>query len=1142
MPQTTNSLDQVEPKDFFFLAKFALESGAALPELTVRYETYGDFREGEAPVIWICCPFTTDAHAAGPQGWWDAMIGPGKPINTNTFFVVCSNNLGGCKGTTGPSSIDPRTGKPYGAQFPHITIGDMVNAQKKLADYLGIKKLFAVIGGSMGGFQAITWALEYPDFVERCALIASGTRLSAQALGFEIVGRKIILDDDKNGLANARMMAHITYLSAESMRNRFDFAENLPEEPKKFNTGFALENYLKHQGSKFVNRFDANSYLYLTWAMDNFNLEKKYGSLENAVSRAKAEFLCVHLSSDWLFTPEESYKLTFTLLNQKKIVSSVELNSNLGHDGFLLETRNLGTLLSRFLDAHIDINREENYSNHPFKVDDIRRISALIPQKASVLDIGCGDGRLLHSLWREKKATGVGFDRSFNGVLHCLDFNVPVIQQDLDKEGLSAIADNCFDFVVFNRTLQETQNPREVLREILRIGKQAVVTFPNFGNWMVRKALLFTGHMPKNKFLPYEWYNTPNIHLFALNDFIKLCEKEKIRIKRLEFSNNNFFSKFLTKIGFKNLGAEQVVAVIEKMNPEARDSIAVLDFGGQYAHLIANRIRKHGVFTRIFSPNTPAEQLKEMKGIIFSGGPMSVYEENAPKFNQEILRLDIPKLGICYGHQLIASSLGGKVVPGEVKEYGIANLEIKDKESLLLKDIPVKSRAWMSHGDHVSELPAGFKAVASTSDCKFAAVENSAKKIYGIQFHPEVTHSEFGETVLENFAVNICDCKKSWDIKSYLPQISEKIKKQVGNKKVFLLVSGGVDSTVAFVLLNRVLGSDRVLGLHIDNGLMRQNESNQVMSFLKKEGMNNLQICDASEVFLSALKGVIEPEKKRNIIGETFLKVKDSEMQRLSLDANEWVMAQGTIYPDTIESGGTENADVIKTHHNRVQGVLELEKKGMLLEPLSDLYKDEVRALGKSIGIPHDLVWRHPFPGPGLGVRVLCSDGKSPLKSVGVQGDARTYAQPLFIESDESWEELEKRSTDTINRSAEINRVVLIIGRISNSNAEPTELYCEKMPLDLLRIFDDICTKFLYENGLYHKIWQMPVVLLPLKIEGKFCVLMRPVNSAEAMTANFARIDRNLLKNALWPKLKEAGAGALFYDITHKPPATIEWE
>ena len=570
-----SGINVVQEKDFVFCSKegFALESGEILPELNIRYETYGDFKSGLAPVIWICSPLTMDAHAAGLQkedepktlGWWDALIGTGKPINTDVFFVVSSNILGGCKGTTGPSSIDPRTGEKYGSKFPRITITDMVNAQKKLADHLEIKKIFAVIGGSMGGFQALAWALEYPDFVERCAVIASGTKLSAQALAFEIVGRQIILDDAKNGLANARRMAHITYLSAESMRSRFDYAEHLPSAPEKFYTGFALENYLNRQSEKFVKRFDANSYLNLTWAMDNFSLEKKYGSLEKAVSLAKAEFLCVHLSSDWLFPKEESQKLAFALLNQKKIVSSVELNTNLGHDGFLLEVHDLGNLLSRFLDVRVVEKRDENYIHSAFESkEDISRISAFIPNNASVLDIGCGNGYLLHALWREKKVAGFGFDCSFNGILHCLNFDVPVIQRDLDKNGLSEIADNSFDFVIFNRTLQETQNPRDVLREILRIGKRAILTFPNFGNWQVRKTIVFKGSMPKSKALPYEWYNTPNIHLFTLKDFTELCKKEGILIKSLEFVNNSILSKIFTKCGFKNLGAEQVVALIEK--------------------------------------------------------------------------------------------------------------------------------------------------------------------------------------------------------------------------------------------------------------------------------------------------------------------------------------------------------------------------------------------------------------------------------------------------------------------------------------------------------------------------------------------------------------------------------------------------
>jgi homoserine O-acetyltransferase len=283
------------------------------------------------------------------------------------------------------------------------------------------------------------------------------------------------------------------------------------------------------------------------------------------VSLAKAEFLCVHLSSNWLFPQDESQKLAFTLLNQKKIVSSVELNTNLGHDGFLLEVRDLGNLLSRFLDVRVVEERDENYVDSAFKSkEDINKISAFIPNNASVLDIGCGNGYLLHALWREKKVAGFGLDRSFSGILHCLNFDVPAIQRDLDKNGLSEIADNSFDIVIFNRTLQETQNPRDVLLEILRIGKQAVVTFPNFGNWKVRKTLAFSGCMPKSKTLPHDWYNTPNIHLFTLKDFVELCKKEGILIKSMKFENSGILSRLFTLCGFKNLGAEQVVALIGK--------------------------------------------------------------------------------------------------------------------------------------------------------------------------------------------------------------------------------------------------------------------------------------------------------------------------------------------------------------------------------------------------------------------------------------------------------------------------------------------------------------------------------------------------------------------------------------------------
>lgn len=604
------------------------------------------------------------------------------------------------------------------------------------------------------------------------------------------------------------------------------------------------------------------------------------------------------------------------------------------------------------------------------------------------------------------------------------------------------------------------------------------------------------------------------------------------------------------------------------MPPRDVDTIAVLDFGGQYAHLIANRVRRLGVYTEIYSPETPWSTLKGVKGIIFSGGPSSVYAKDAPAFNSEILqKADVPILGICYGHQLIAHELGGKVEPGVVKEYGISSLAVKETENPLLQDMPMESPMWMSHGDHVAKLPTGFRNIAETSDCPAAAVCAADRPIYGIQFHPEVTHSQFGSQLLLNFT-KICNCAESWSMKSYLPLISARIREQVGDRNVFLLVSGGVDSTVAFVLLNKVLGNDRVLGLHIDNGMMRLNESSKVHDFLHSEGMDNLMVVDASDDFLDPIATEASPEAKRKSIGATFLRVKDRELARLNLDPEQWMTAQGTIYPDTIESGGTKNADLIKTHHNRVAEVMDLMERGLLLEPLAELYKDEVRLLGEELGIPHHLVWRHPFPGPGLGVRLLCSDGSFegpgmisevegledylehnglracllPIRSVGVQGDARTYAQPLVLSNpDLDWEDNERHATAIVNRFRVVNRVVWQVGAVDRVAPQLVSQFCVKDRLDLLRTFDAICTEFLLANKLYESIWQMPVVLLPLEVQGKAVVVMRPVNSSEAMTANFATIPQPLLQQ-LWEQLKASGAGALYYDVTHKPPGTIEWE
>ena len=595
-----------------------------------------------------------------------------------------------------------------------------------------------------------------------------------------------------------------------------------------------------------------------------------------------------------------------------------------------------------------------------------------------------------------------------------------------------------------------------------------------------------------------------------------------------------------------------------------KQKFAVIDFGGQYAHLIANRLRKLGVYTEIKHSHEKADAFQEYTGIVFSGGPSSVYEKNAPQIDPQIFELNIPILGICYGHQLLSQTLGGSVKPGTVKEYGIAEFKLKEESHPLLAGLPQSSPMWMSHGDKVADLAPGFRHIAYTDDCDTAAIANDDKKIYGIQFHPEVTHSQFGLKLMENF-LDICGAQKDWDMAAYFDDISARILAQVKDEKVFLLVSGGVDSTVAFVLLNKVLGKDRVLGLHIDTGTMRMNESAKVVEFLFAAGMDNLKVVDASDEFLKNLVGQTEPEAKRKIIGQTFLDVKDSETASLGLNAAEWLLAQGTIYPDTIESGGTQNADIIKTHHNRVEGILELMKQGRIIEPLADLYKDEVRELGEQLGIPHDLVWRHPFPGPGLGVRLLCSDGTPqgvtqgsiggldelltqnnlkarllPIQSVGVQGDARSYAQPLVLSGNLSWKECEKWATQIPNHYKAINRVVLHVG--GNWEApELVEQYCTREHLDFLRIADDVCTQFLQEHNLYNVIWQMPVVLLPLRIQEKPVIVLRPVESSEAMTANFYEMDTALFP-LLWEKLEKVGVGAVWYDITHKPPGTIEWE
>jgi GMP synthase (glutamine-hydrolysing) len=599
---------------------------------------------------------------------------------------------------------------------------------------------------------------------------------------------------------------------------------------------------------------------------------------------------------------------------------------------------------------------------------------------------------------------------------------------------------------------------------------------------------------------------------------------------------------------------------------QPQEKIVVLDFGGQYAHLIANRIRRLGVYSEIVPAETPARDLAQYKGIILSGSPHSVLDPGSPLIDKGLLDLDIPVLGLCYGHQIIAKMLGGVVVKGQIREYGRATLCMV-KETPLFAGLDASEQVWMSHGDTVEHLPPSFEIFASTDDCASAAVGNAVRRIYGLQFHPEVTDTPHGMKVLDNFCT-ICTCAREWNPITWTDRLVDDISRQCRGRKVFLLVSGGVDSSVAFALLIKALGPERVMGLHIDNGLMRWRESSDILDYLTRHGFNNMMIEDASGDFLGALEGVVDPEQKRIAIGNMFITAKDKVFAKLNLNPDDWVLAQGTIYPDTIESAGTKHADRIKTHHNRVDVILDLIARGQVVEPLSQLYKDEVRELGESLGLPKRLIWRHPFPGPGLGVRVLCSSGITetidpvgaerldeiaraagyrstilPLRSVGVQGDGRTYAHPALLTGAQDWNRLEELSTRMTNTVRAVNRVVFGLKTGNELSYQLIPATITRDRLDKLRAIDRIVTETLLESGEYDTIWQMPVVLLPLvNKQGNECVVLRPITSQEAMTARFVPLRDATIASILDQAGKIPGIGDIFIDITHKPPATIEWE
>ena len=557
-----------------------LDCGKTLAPIDVAYETYGQLNEAGDNAILICHALSGNAHVAGRNnaddkkpGWWDNMVGPGKGIDTDKYFVICSNFLGGCSGTTGPCSINPSTGKSYGLDFPIITIADMVRVQKLMLDKLGIKQLLAVIGGSIGGMQVLQWTVAYPDFMKAAIPIATTTHLGAQSIAFDAVGRNAITADPNfsggkynsekspnHGLAIARMIGHITYLSEKGMREKFGRQlRNGRTYNYDFNSEFAVETYLDHQGQSFVERFDANSYLYITKAADYYDLKNGFGSLNETFAKTKCRFLVISFSSDWLFTPEQSRTMVNALVANGKDVSFCDIYSPYGHDAFLLEAKTLGSYISGFLNT---VYKPEHLKQNPVPHTrvDYEVIESLIEPNSSVLDIGCGDGALLANLIADKNIKGEGIELDEKLVLDCVTRGLPIIQHDIE-EGLENYADKSYDYIILSQTLQTVKNTEKVLSELMRVGKKVIVSFPNFAHWRCRLQLLLTGKAPVTKQLPYQWYNSSNIHCLSLKDFEQFCKKLHVKVeKKIPLAKASFSPvKFAS-----NMFAEQVIYVTSK--------------------------------------------------------------------------------------------------------------------------------------------------------------------------------------------------------------------------------------------------------------------------------------------------------------------------------------------------------------------------------------------------------------------------------------------------------------------------------------------------------------------------------------------------------------------------------------------------
>lgn len=532
------------------------------------------------------------------------------------------------------------------------------------------------------------------------------------------------------------------------------------------------------------------------------------------------------------------------------------------------------------------------------------------------------------------------------------------------------------------------------------------------------------------------------------------------------------------KLAFKNKNLNKGSVIVANINLDVFDKIIVLDFGSQYNQLITRRLRDFGIYSELLSHKLTADEIKEInpKGIIFSGGPNSVYDPNAFKVDPEIFKLGIPILGICYGMQLMSYDLGGKVEKADNSEYGRADIEVLDDEAVLFKGLPKKQYVWMSHGDLVTQAPAGFEVTATSKNCPIASIADNDRKFYGVQFHPEVRNSEYGLDILRRFAFDVCGAKANWTMDDFIDMQIDEIRKEVGDKKVILGLSGGVDSSVTAVLIYKAIG-DQLTCIFVDHGLLRKNEADQVMDALSRDlGVNIIKV-DAADRFLGKLEGVTDPEQKRKIIGKEFIEVFNEEAKKIK-DAD--FLAQGTLYTDVIESG-TDTAQTIKSHHN--VGGLPKKLGFKLIEPLRKLFKDETRELGEKLGIPHELVWRQPFPGPGLGIRVI------------------------------------------------------------------GEITPEK--LEIVRESDAILREEIRKAGLDEEIWQYFTVLPGIRSVGvmgdgrtyDYAVAIRAVTSIDGMTADFAKIPWDVLQKISVRIVNEVDhVNRILYDVTSKPPSTIEYE